>query len=117
MSERYSGEEGLGWKAPKKETAEVEAPKFREASTVNGIEISVGWDRGYDEYTIYFPQIDINEVSERGVSDQVLGLTGRPEVAKKVYDKAVELAETTPDVYELYKKIDTFSRGLRHEEE
>lgn len=96
----------------------VETPtKFHEASTVNGIQISVSWDHGYGDYTIYLPQIDLSESRKHGVSDQVLRLTRRPEVAKQVYDKAVELAKTTPDVYELYKLIEIFSRELPSDEE
>ena len=91
---------------------------FYEASKVNGTEVSVGWDRIYGDYTIYFPQIEVNEEAhEHGVHDQVIRLTRRPEVAKQVYDKAVELAEQTTDVYELYKQIKTFSRELPYDEE
>ncbi len=116
MPERFTGHEGMDWKAPKKETEKVEAPaKFHEASTVNGVQISVGWDRGNDKYRIFFPQIDLSKGRKRGVSDQVLGLTRRPEVAKQVYEKAVELAKTTPDVYELYKKIEALQSGLQYD--
>lgn len=87
------------------------SPKFHDSTTVNGIHISVDWDSSYGDYTIYFPQIEVDDhARDRGVSDQVLRLSPLPDVAKYLYEKAVELAETTPDVYELYTKIDALRR-------
>lgn len=96
--------------------SEQEPKKYHEAATVNGTEISVGWDNGYRDYTIYFPQIDLN-AREEGVHDQVLRITQRPDVAKKVFDYAVKLAQTEANVYNIYRKVDKFSRGLPYEED
>lgn len=93
-----------------KREATVSGEEYRERSIVNGIVISVAFDTMYEDYTIYFPQIRMGgtEAREKGVSDQVIRISANPEIAKKVYDKAVELASATHNVYDLYKKVDDF---------
>lgn len=82
---------------------------YNEQTTVNGVEISVGWDSSYDNYAIYFPQIQIGKVaSEKGVDDQVLRINRRPEVAKQIFDYASKLAQTESDVYKIYKQTNDF---------
>ena len=116
MPEILSPVDGQDWKVPTKDVEKVDAPaKFFEASTVNGIQFNVGWNEMYDDYTIHFPQIDLNEGDERGVYDRSIRLTRRPEVAKQIYDKAVELAKTIPDVYELYKRIGALQGELPYD--
>ena len=106
-------------RTPADYTGEQEPRGYHEATTVNGVDISVGWDNGYNDYTIYFPQIDLSHAweNEEGVSDQVLRLSRRPDVAKKVFDYAVQLAQTESNVYEIYRKVDAFSRDLPYDKD
>ncbi len=83
---------------------------YYEQTTVNGVEISVGWDKGYDNFTIYFPQIKLGV--KEGVTDQVIIIAEQSEAAKQVFDYAVQLAEKETDVYEIYKKVDAFVKNL-----
>jgi len=86
---------------------------YLERAIVNGIKMKVGWDRGWNNYVILFPQIDIVEVGlKRGVHDQLLEIGTNPEVAKQVFDYAAKLAETEPDVYDLYQQVENFIRKL-----
>jgi hypothetical protein len=71
--------------------------------------MKVGWDRGWNDYVILFPQIDIvNEGLKKGVHDQLLEIGTNPEVAKKVFEYAVQLVEKAPDVYSLYQEVKDF---------
>jgi hypothetical protein len=107
-----SPEMGMG--APKT----PENPKFSEKKIVNGIKIKVRWDEGYDDYTVYFPQIMLGEEAEKkGVSDQVIRLTHKEKIAKQVFDYAIKLAETETDVYEIYKQVKEHAHALIHEDE
>jgi hypothetical protein len=91
---------------------------YQEKTTVNGVEISIHWDSRYDDYTIYFPQIEIGWAArERGVDDQVIRISRKREVAKQVFDEALKLAQTESDVYEVYKKVEAFSQPLPYEDE
>jgi len=103
-------------KTPADYAGEQEPQKYHESTTVNGVEISIGWD---NDYTICFPQINLSHAWENkeGVSDQVLRLSRRPDVAKKVFDYAVQLAQTESNVYEIYRKVDVFSRDLPYDED
>ena len=78
---------------------------YKDRTSINGIEISIAWDEGYDGYTIYFPQIDTDVGFERGVADQILRISDNVEHARKVYEYAIQLASTVPDVYDLYHLI------------
>ncbi len=88
---------------------------YREQTNVRGIDISVGWDRGYDDYTIYFPQIEIG--IEGGVPDQVIRISRKPEIAKQVFNFAAKKAEEAKDVYELYRAVEKFSRNLPYDDD
>ena len=82
---------------------------YYEKTTVNGIEISVGWDQGYDEYTLYFPQIQIGEEArEKGVWDQVIRISESLDDAKKIFNLSVEIAHNESDVYKIYEKVFNF---------
>ena len=95
--------------------AEKERKAFSASERVNGVDISVGWDNGYDDYTIYFPQIELSKVE--GVDDQVIRITRKPDVAKLVFDYACQLAKKQPDVYKIYKCVEEFSRDLQYDDE
>lgn len=102
---------------PKKEGGkEQQGESYHEMAEVNGIDISVGWDQSYGNYTIYFPQIKLGEeVSARGVHDKDIRLTRRPEVAKQIFDYALKEAESTKNVYDLYLKVEAFARTLPYD--
>jgi hypothetical protein len=105
--------------SPEEQTKEKGLGKsYSEKATVNGVEISVRWDREYEDYTIYFPQIELGEkASEKGVFDQIIRITRRPEVAKQVFDYASKLAQTESDVYKIFKQVEDFSRDLPYNED
>lgn len=83
---------------------------YHEQKTVNGVKISVGWDADYDNFTIYFPQIELGV--KEGVEDQAIIIAEQSEVAKQVFDYAVQLAEKETDVCEIYKKVKVFVKNL-----
>jgi hypothetical protein len=93
--------------------------KYEEQTNVNGIDIDVHWDNGYRDFVIYFPQIDLSHAweKEKNVSDQVLRLTRKPEVAKQVFDFAVKKAGEVKNVYDLFREVNKFSRDLPDDDE
>ena len=103
-----------GYQSPEEELREKDPDKsYLERTTANGIKVKVGWDRGWNGYVIYFPQIDIVEVGlKREVHDQLLEIGTNPEVVKQVFDYAVKFAETEPDVYKLFQQVEDFIRKL-----
>lgn len=123
--QRISREEKLEpqedeWTKMQREMDENPIKNYQERTTVNGIEISVGWDRlgSYNDYSIYFPQIDLSHAweNEEGVSDQVLRISQRRDVAKRVFDHAVELAgDKSLTVYDIYRKVAHFSADLPYD--
>ncbi len=90
---------------------------YHEKCTENGIEISVGWDVGHNDYTIYFPQIDLDYAWNEETSDQVIRITQLPDVAKQIYDYAVKQASQVKDVYELYRRVNAFKADFPYDEE
>ena len=104
------------------ETEEDEEPdieeeidkSYREKTVVNGIEMKIGWSDDGEKYEIYFPQIKFGKV--QGVGDQTIGISQNPDLAKEVFGYASAAAKLTPDVYELYKKVDAFTDGLLKKE-
>jgi len=52
--------------------------------------MQVGWDHGYDEYSIYFPQLDFSNTP-----DQVIRISDDPEDANKVFEVAKNLMNQT----------------------
>lgn len=91
---------------------------YREQTTIKGVEISCGFDSGYGDYTLYLPQIQIGKVaSAKGVSDQVFRISENPDTAKKVFDKAVALANQGKDIYQIYREAEQYARTLVDEEE
>ena len=88
--------------------------KYGDKAMVNGVEISVGWDSGYDDYTIYFPGIEMTsqEAQDKGVFDQVIRISDNPEDAKKVFEYAKKVAEEESNLYNLFKKVEAFVHEL-----
>lgn len=86
--------------------------KFHQKETINGIEISVGWDDGHRKYVMYFPQVAFTEGEERGVYDQIIKISEDAEEAKKVFEYAEEQAAREKDVYNVYKKVEEYIVGL-----
>jgi len=72
---------------------------------VNGIEISVAWDQGYGEYTIFFPGIKESE-------KQVVRINRNIGDAQEVFEFAKSEAEAVEDPIDLYKKVFEFSKKL-----
>lgn len=79
---------------------------YHEKCEVNGIKISIGWDSGYEDFTIYFPQINLQVGWENGVSDQVIRISQDEKDAKAIYDFAVQQAATARGVYALYTLVE-----------
>lgn len=82
---------------------------------INGIEIVVEWDKDYDDYVIYLPQIEFGK--EEDIHDQVIRLTRKPEVAKQIFDFATKEAEKTKSVYDLFRSVEKFSKDLPYDDE
>jgi len=87
--------------------------KYREERKINSAHFVVEWDDGYNEYVIYFPDIDTTDRKE--IPDEVIRVSDNAEDAKKVLEKAVELATTDLLTWEsedpdkdLYKEINKF---------
>ena len=75
--------------------------RYNEKTTINGVEISVGWDPGYNSFSVYFPQ-----------TEQVLILSQNEQTAKKVFDQAKKLAGDNVKVTEIFRQIEDFSTEL-----
>lgn len=95
---------------PLEETSHYEA-----AAVVNEIEINVRWDEGYENYVLYFPQIRIR--NEKGVPDQLFRISQSPEDARRIFEKAKQLAAQKLDVYEVYKQAEVYAGSLTASEE
>ena len=106
----------MGFERPES-NKESQVKHYFEKVTINGIEMEVGWDSGYGDYTIYLPQIEIigGEAERRGISDQVLRISENPELAKKVFEFAKEAANHEKDVYDLYNRVEKFIKSLPEE--
>ena len=92
----------------KSEKNNISIDYYYKKATVNGIEIIVGWDKRYGDYTIFFPQIEFSDASsERGVSDQVIRISEKEETANMVFELAVSLVNKFDgrDVYDLYNIV------------
>lgn len=104
---------------PKEEEIKTKENKLNKSyvgkTTINGVEIIVEWDNDYDDYVVFFPQIDAGKVE--GVFDKLIRITRRPEVAKQIFEYTSELAKTEKDVYKIYKQVEDFSRGLPYDED
>lgn len=87
--------------------------QFRAKETINGTTIMCHFDGEYNDYVLYFPQINLGEeANEQGVSDQLFRISEDSSVAKQVYEFAKKLAETDKDIYSIFKKTKEFARTL-----
>lgn len=69
-------------------------------------------DQGYNEYTLYFPQIETNDMArKKGVSDQVLRISENPNHAKVFFDYTVRIAQTESDVYKVFLQVEKYLRN------
>ena len=91
---------------------------YGERATVNGVDISVGWDQGNDGYTIYFPQIKLGKAaSEQGIYDQIIVIGSKPEAAKQVFEYAAKVAaQEGRQLWQMYQMVESFVRDLPDEE-
>jgi hypothetical protein len=87
---------------------------YHEKTVVNKITISVGYDGGYRDYTLYFPNIDL--MNDEGVYDQVLRISDKEEDAREYFKRAVELAKSGKNVYDIYKELQQQIRNELREE-
>lgn len=96
----------------------IESPSVKRwETTVNGISIVVHYSPDYYEYIITFPQIVLDEsANEKGVVDQVIRVSEDADVAKSVFDKVSEMAETEADVYNLYKLTEDYLKTINRYE-
>lgn len=92
---------------------------YREHAESNGFEIDVYWDNGYKDYVIHFPQIDLTHAhkQEKGVSDELLILSRKPEVAKQIFDFAAKKAGEVKNVYDLYREVKGFTKKFHLDDE
>lgn len=77
--------------------------KFSATRIVNGMEIRVGWDTGYRDYTLHFPDIDMAKAAPFGISDQVIRISECEQDARKAFAEVCDAAEIVKDVYNLYR--------------
>lgn len=84
-----------------------ESQQYRAREVVNGIEISVAFDRAYKTYTVFLPQIEFGSerAYELGVSDQVVLVGAKPETAKKAFEEAKRLARGGADPYTMFLSL------------
>ena len=96
---------------------EVRPPEkpLYEKREVNGISMSVGWDRSYEDYTIYFDVSLPEDAPERGVNDTVIRISQRPEAAKQAFEYAAAQAAIESDPVELIKKVEDYAGTLPRE--
>lgn len=90
---------------------ESETIKYQEKASVNGKDIGIHWDSGYEEYVVYFPQVKFgDETSDKyQIYDNVILIGTDTVVAQQIFAEAIKLAETEPDVYGLYKGVERFA--------
>ena len=90
---------------------EIEKPQeYNDHRIINGIEISISWGGAVlDGFALYMPQVmsqgDSGVAHFRRDPEMFMDVGKDPEVAKKVFEFAVQEAEREPDVYKLNKKV------------
>jgi len=87
-----------------------EDKSFVGRKTVNGVEIIVEWDKGYKDYVICLPQIELNKVE--GVEISLCVLLQNQRLQNKFLSILCNIAETEPDVYKVFKSVEEFSKNL-----
>lgn len=90
-----------------------ENQNYSDKTKANGIEMSVAWDDEFGDYTIYFPQIRLNnEATSKGIYDQIIRVSENPDSAKKVFNFAIMQAFQGKPLNDLYKAVLNYSRSL-----
>lgn len=82
---------------------------------INGVQIGVGWDKGYGDYTLYLPQL--NPDWARNIDDQVIRLSKLPQEAQKAFEYACTLAEEGKDIEDIYFAVGRLQADFLYEEE
>lgn len=82
---------------------------------VNGIQISVAWDKMYGDYTLFLPQLKPDWA--RGVNDQVIRLSKLAREAHKAFEYACRLAEQGKDVEDIYFAVGRLQADFLYDEE
>jgi hypothetical protein len=77
---------------------------YLENFEINGTEVSVGWDEGYNDYTIYIPQASALE--------QIVRVGGDIETAKIVFNIACKLVKEGGSLDTIMKKIESIANAL-----
>lgn len=91
-------------------------PDYHQQAEVNGIKFTVGFDPSYQDYVLYFPQIEIDVTGESNrPADQLFRIDNDPEKAKQVFEYVAQEANKVSDVYELFNKALDFSENLNTE--
>lgn len=93
-----------------------QAERFSAEKEILDVRFKIGWDDQYQDYVIYFPQINLEEGAQKGVSDQVCRLTSNRKAAEKIFNYTVNLASQGYDVYQLFKKVEAYAETLPREE-
>ncbi len=65
-------------------------------------------------YVLRLPDIDYTgtEAIERNIRDELFRISDSPDTAKKVFDKAVELAEEGKDILDIYEEAQEYAQEL-----
>lgn len=85
---------------------------YRDKANVNGIEIHVGRPLGASgdtDFEIYIPAVEVDY--DNGPFDQVMRVSEDPDVARDVFDQAIEMAEHASNPNELYKEVEEYARN------
>ncbi|MDO8529823.1 MAG: hypothetical protein Q7S10_00205 [bacterium] len=108
------------WRKATSEPRDDASEKYREITTVNGVDIAVYWanshlDEENDGYEIQFPQIDLSPKGRReGFPDQVMLIGKGRSRAERVFRYATQLAIGEPDVYNVYRKVFEFIDQIKN---
>jgi hypothetical protein len=86
---------------------------YKEKATINGIDISVYYDENCQDFVLYmFHMTTGEEFKKSGPYEEIFHVANSEDDAKKVFQKAVELAnlEKSPD--ELHSEVETYVKSL-----
>jgi len=103
---------------------------FFEQVEIGGFQMSVGIDRGYGDYTMYFPQISPWSGEERafsdkyGINDQVIRFSEDDVMAEELFNYASGLMNKVLNDFGQIKKEHIYSimrsvknKGMKHHEQ
>ena len=85
-----------------------------EDTEVNRKKIQYYFDGRMGCYVLRLPDIDYTgtEAIERNIRDELFRISDSPDTAKKVFDKAVELAEEGKDILDIYEEAQEYAQEL-----